>query len=109
MRITHFIIIKPIKYTSSMIFANSVFTYFSGIGFLFSTIWSVKTNKVYRMLSMPSRYDLQQISATYADTGKAMHFLLMDFTSQRHGLNLFAFGTRVAGIRYTSGKNHHWI
>jgi|WetSurMetagenome_2_1015567.scaffolds.fasta_scaffold824402_1 hypothetical protein len=74
----------------SMIFAVSIFTYFSAIGFIFSIVWSLKSEGAYKMLSMAAGYDLQQVASSSEQTGKAMKFLLVDFTSQMLGLNLFA-------------------
>ncbi|TAK35814.1 MAG: hypothetical protein EPO28_14165 [Saprospiraceae bacterium] len=73
-----------------MIFAVSIFTYFSALGFLMSIIWSFKTEAAYNMLSMAAGLDLQQTSVSTLETGRAMKFLLIDFTSQMAGLNLFA-------------------
>jgi hypothetical protein len=92
---------------TTMIFAISIFTYFSGIGLLFSIVWSLKTEKAYSMLSMAAGFDLQRTSTTSTDTGKAMNFLLMDFTSQMLGLNLFAL--LILWIPFRHGELWAWV
>lgn len=76
--------------SATMIYAISILTYFSGIGFIFSIVWSFNRSAAYKMLSMAAGTDLQKTSQTLPDIGKAMNFLLMDFTSQMCGMNLFA-------------------
>lgn len=73
-----------------MIFAIVIFSYFSGLGLLISIVWSFKTEAAYKMLSMAAGFDLQKTASSFEETGKAMKFLLIDFTSQMAGLNLFA-------------------
>ncbi|MEP7324002.1 MAG: hypothetical protein ABI761_18885 [Saprospiraceae bacterium] len=90
-----------------MIFAISIFTYFSGIGLLFGIIWSIKPTKAYSMLSMAAGFDLQQIASSSEDTGKAMRHLLIDFTSQMLGLNLFALFILWNPFRH--GELWSWI
>lgn len=75
---------------STMIFAVSIFTYFSTIGFIFSIVWTLKKVTAYRMLSMAAGYDLQEVSSSGHQTDKALNFLLTEFTSQMLGFNLFA-------------------
>ena len=76
--------------TPTMIFAVSLFTYFSALGFLMSVFWSFKTEGAFKMLSMAAGVDLQQIASSSSESGRAMKFLLIDFTSQMSGFNLFA-------------------
>ncbi|MFN8278743.1 MAG: hypothetical protein U0V49_00515 [Saprospiraceae bacterium] len=76
--------------TTTMMIAISLFTYFSAIGLIFSVVWSFKNAQAYKMLSMAAGYDLEEVSASSEKTGNAMKFLLIDFTSQMLGLNLFA-------------------
>lgn len=73
-----------------MIFATTIFTYFSGIGFIFSIFWTIKNDGAYKMLSQAAGFDLKQVASSSEQTGQAMKFLLIDFTSQMTGLNLFA-------------------
>lgn len=73
-----------------MIIAISLFSYFSALGLIISLVWSFKTDQAYRMLSMAAGMDLQKAASSSDETGKAMKFLLIDFTSQMAGLNLFA-------------------
>lgn len=75
---------------TAMIFTISIFTYFSSLGLLMSIIWSIKSDNAYKMLSMAAGFDLGQTATSSEQTGKAMKFLLVDFTSQMLGLNLFA-------------------
>jgi hypothetical protein len=91
----------------SMIFAVSIFTYFFGIGLLFSIVWSLKPEGAYKMLSMASGFDLQQTAASSEQTGKAMKFLLIDFTSQMSGLNLFAL--LILWIPFRQGEQWAWM
>ena len=91
----------------TMIFALTIFSYFSGIGFLFSLIWSLKSDGAYKMLSMAAGFDLQQIASSNEQTGKAMKFLLMDFTSQMLGLNLFAM--LILWIPFRNGEQWAWL
>ncbi|MFZ1678754.1 MAG: hypothetical protein WAT91_15840 [Saprospiraceae bacterium] len=93
--------------TTSMIFAVSIFTYFSAIGLLFSTFWSIKSEGAYKMLSMAAGFDLQKTAATSEETGKAMNFLLIDFTSQMLGLNLFALF--ILWLPFRAGEQWAWI
>lgn len=67
-----------------------IFTYFSGIGFIFSIVWSFKIETAYKMLSPAAGINLGQIAESSPESSKAMKFLLMDFTSQMLGMNLFA-------------------
>ncbi len=76
--------------TPTMIFAMTIFTYFSALGFIISIVWTFKNDGAYKMLSQAAGFDLQQTATTSEQTGKAMKFLLIDFTSQMTGLNLFA-------------------
>ena len=76
--------------TPSMIFAITIFTYFSGLGLFISLVWTLKNAVAYKMLSQAAGFDLQQTAKTSDQTSKAMKFLLIDFTSQMSGLNLFA-------------------
>lgn len=73
-----------------MIIAVSLFTYFSALGFLMSIVWSFKNENAYKMLSTAAGQNLSETSATSEPIAKAMKFLLMDFTSQMMGFNLFA-------------------
>ncbi len=92
--------------SATMIYALTILTYFSGIGFIFSAVWSINKSSAYKMLSMAAGLDLQKISLTLPDTGKAMNFLLMDFTSQMFGLNLFAL--LVIWIPFKNGEFWAW-
>ena len=64
-----------------------IFTYFSGIGFMFSIVWSFKIETAYKMLSQAAGINLGQIAESSPEPSKAMKFLLMDFTlSCLHGI-----------------------
>ena len=76
--------------TPTMIFATTIFTFFAGVGLFASIAWSLNNSKAFTMLSKAAGFDLQQTAASNEQTGKAMKFLLIDFTSQMSGLNLFA-------------------
>ena len=76
--------------TPTMIFATVVFTYFSALGLIMSLLWTFKNTVAYKMLSQAAGFDLQHMAHTSDQTSKAMKFLLIDFTSQMAGLNLFA-------------------
>lgn len=90
----------------TMIFALSILTYFSTIGFVFSLVWSLKPDGAYKMLSMAAGFDLKQTSASNEQTGKAMHFLLLDFTSQMCGFNLLAL--LILWIPFRGGELWAW-
>lgn len=91
----------------SMIFAVSVFTYFSALGLLISLFWSFKSEGAYKMLSMAAGFDLQQTASSSAEAGNAMKFLLIDFTSQMAGLNLFAL--LIIWIPFRAGEQWAWM
>ena len=74
----------------TMIFATTIFTFFSGLGLFMSLLWTHKNAAAYKMLSQAAGFDLQKIAQISDEIGKAMKFLLIDFTSQMLGLNLFA-------------------
>lgn len=76
--------------TPTMIFATAIFTFFSAVGIFASIAWSLNNGKAFQMLSKAAGSDLQQAAASSDQTGKAMRFLLIDFTSQMSGLNIFA-------------------
>jgi len=76
--------------TPTMIFAVSLFTYFSALGFLVSIVWNFKQEGAFKMLSTAAGLDLNQIANSSEETGKAMKFLLMDFASQMAGFNFLA-------------------
>lgn len=90
----------------TLIFALSIFTYFSGIGFLFSIVWSFNPPQAFKMLSMAAGFDLQQIASASDLTGKSLKFLLIDFTSQMAGLNLFAL--LILWIPFRHGERWAW-
>lgn len=92
--------------TTTMIFATTIFTYFSGIGLLFSIVWTFKKDSAYKMLSQAAGFDLQQTATTSDQTGKAMKFLLIDFTSQMSGLNLFAL--LILWLPFQNGEHWAW-
>lgn len=91
----------------TMIFALSIFTYFSAIGTVFSIIWSIKSDGAYNMLSMAAGFDLKKTAAASDQSGKAMNFLLIDFTSQMLGLNLFAL--LILWLPFRQGESWAWI
>jgi hypothetical protein len=92
--------------SATMIYAISILTYFSGIGFVFSIVWSLNKPSAYKMLSMAAGIDLQKTSLTSPGTGKAMNFLLMDFTSQMCGMNLIAL--LIIWIPFRHGEFWAW-
>lgn len=92
--------------TPTMIFATTIFTYFSGLGLLVSLVWTFKNQAAYKMLSQAAGFDLQQTAITSDQTGKAMRFLLMDFTSQMSGLNLFAL--LILWLPFRQGEQWAW-
>ncbi len=93
--------------TPSMIFATTIFTYFSGIGLTFSIVWTFKNETAYKMLSQAAGFDLQQASTSSDLTSKAMKFLLIDFTSQMSGLNLFAL--LILWLPFQHGELWAWV
>lgn len=90
-----------------MIFALSIFTYFCAIGAIFSIVWSIKSEGAYNMLSIAAGFDLQETAASSLQAGKAMRFLLIDFTSQMLGLNLFAL--LILWLPFRHGEYWAWI
>lgn len=93
--------------TPAMIFTTVLFTYFSALGLLFSIIWSFKNAGAYKMLSMAAGFDLEQTASTSEQTGKAMKFLLIDFTSQMAGFNLFALF--ILWVPFRQGEQWAWL
>lgn len=93
--------------SSTIIFATAIFTYFSGLGFIFSIVWTIKNDAAYKMLSQAAGFDLQQTSTTSDQTSKAMKFLLIDFTSQMTGLNLFAL--LIIWLPFQHGELWAWV
>ena len=84
-----------------------IFTYFSGIGFIFSIVWSFKIETAYKMLSQAAGINLGQIAESSPEPSKAMKFLLMDFTSQMLGMNLFAL--LIIWIPFRNGELWAWM
>ncbi len=92
--------------TSPKIFAMVVFTYFSGLGLLISLLWTFNQSAAYKMLSQAAGFGLQQTASTSEQAGKAMSFLLVDFTSQMLGFNLlglFIYGFLSGRVRCGHG------
>ncbi len=89
-----------------MIFAFVIFTFFSAVGLFASIAWSFNSDKAFQMLSKAAGFDLQQTSATSMQTGKAMKFFLIEFTSQMSGLNLFAL--LILWIPFRQGEQWAW-
>ncbi|MBK6814025.1 MAG: hypothetical protein IPG82_00910 [Saprospiraceae bacterium] len=84
-----------------------IFTYFSGIGFIFIIVWSFKIETAYKMLSQAAGINLGQIAESSPEPSKAMKFLLMDFTSQMLGMNLFAL--LIIWIPFRNGELWAWM
>jgi len=93
--------------TSTMIFAMVVFTYFGGLGLLISLLWTFNRSAAYKMLSQAAGFDLQQTARASEPTGKAMKFLLIDFTSQMLGFNLF--GLLILWFPFRQGALWAWF
>lgn len=91
----------------TMVFALSIFTYFSAVGTIFSMAWSIKRDSAYTMLSMAAGFDLKETATASEQAGKAMKFLLIDFTSQMLGLNLFAL--LILWLPFRHGECWAWI
>ncbi len=92
--------------TATLIFATSIFTFFAGIGLFASIAWTLNNNKAFEMLSKAAGFDLNKTAAADEQTGKAMKFLLIDFTSQMSGLNLFAL--LIIWIPFQNGELWAW-
>jgi hypothetical protein len=92
--------------TPTMIFAISAFTYWAALGLLMSIVWSLKTDNGYKMLSMSSGFDMKETAATSEQTGKAMKYLLLDFTSQMMGMNMLAL--LIIWIPFRNGELWAW-
>ncbi len=92
---------------STMVFAMIVFTYFSGLGLLISLLWTFNQSAAYKMLSQAAGFDLQQAASTSEQAGKAMRFLLIDFTSQMLGFNLL--GLLILWFPFRQGTVWAWF
>lgn len=92
---------------ATMIFATAIFTFFSAFGLFASIAWSFNTNKAFQMLSKAAGFDLKETASSSEQTGKAMKFLLIDFTSQMSGLNLFALLT--IWFPFQQGEQWAWF
>jgi hypothetical protein len=92
--------------TPTMIFAVSLFTFFSTPGFLISLIWSLKNEGAFKMLSTAAGLDLQKTASHSPEAGKAMKFLLIDFTCQMAGFNLLA--VLIIWIPFREGELWAW-
>ena len=92
--------------TTTMIIAVSVFTYFSTLGLILSLVWTFKIDTAYKMLNMAAGYNLHEAAAADELSGKAMKFLLIDFTSQMIGVNLFAL--HVIWFAFRHGQMWAW-
>ena len=92
--------------TATMIFAITIFTFFSAVGLFASIAWSLNNSKAFQMLSKAAGFDLQQTASSSDQTGKAMRFLLIDFTSQMSGLNLFAL--LILWLPFRQGELWAW-
>ena len=92
--------------TPTMIAAISVFTFFTIVGLFASIAWSLNVPKAFQMMSKAAGFDLQQTAASSEQSGKAMRFLLIDFTSQMAGLNLLAL--LIVWIPFKNGELWAW-
>lgn len=91
----------------SMIYALTILTYFSSIGFVFSIVWSLKSETAYKMLHIAAGVDLSEIASRTPESDRAMKFLLGDFTSQMFGMNLFAL--LLIWIPFRNGEQWAWM
>jgi len=92
---------------ASMIFALIIFTFFSVLGILMGLFWSFRNDKAFEMLSTPAGFDLKSIASESEGTGRAMKFLLLDFTSQLLGFNLLAL--LIVWFPFRNGEIWAWF